>query len=183
MLRHWETVSPEEREKYRERGRVVGRMVAARMTAEDKAAFAALVRTPEARARNVDALAKRNAKRFAEDPDWLKRIMREKWSRHDPATEAQRKKRSENSRRMVASWSPEQRAAFREAARKACSKPIEGRPKNGEGEVLRFESVTAAAKFFAEGTDFISMRRKRSVIYHAVSGYRRSAFGYTWQYV
>ena len=48
---------------------------------------------------------------------------------------------------------------------------------------FRFESVTAAAKFFAEGTDFSSMRRKRSVIYHAVSGYRRSAFGYTWQYV
>ena len=96
---------------------------------------------------NAAAVAKRKAQLTAEDPDWMKKILREKWSRHDPLTEAQRKTRAENARRMRAQMTPEQTAALQEASRKARRKPIEGHPVGTTGEVVRFNSAGDAAEW------------------------------------
>ena len=145
LRRFWSTLSPEERERRRAECVRCGLKSVAMRTPEEMAAQIARLQRPEVRARNAEAVAKRKAQLTAEDPDWMKKILREKWSRHDPATEAQRKTRAENARRMRAQMTPEQTAALREASRKALRKPIEGHPDSTSGEVVRFNSAGDAA--------------------------------------
>ena len=148
------------------------------LTDADKAAMVARTHTPAVRARNEAAIAEAKAKRFAEDPDWLKKILREKWTRHDPATEARRKVRSENARRYM---TPERLAALVGASAAAHKKPIEGLLVDGSGETVRFDSASDAATWLISNGRGKSWTGVRHIVYEVLAGRRKTAYGYFWR--
>ena len=182
-LRFWEGLSPEERARRKALGRACGLKSWEQRSDEQKAAEVARLNTPEVRAKNAEAVRVAKAKLFADDPDWLKKRMQEKWSRQDPVTLAQRAARSATSRRNAANLTPEQKAAFRAAARKARMKAVEGVPVEGAGPVLHFESVTEAARDLVERRVSPSLTGARHLIYEVCNGRRKTAYDYCWHYV
>ena len=150
---------------------------------EDKRRQTARLQMPDARAHNAESVRRTKAARFAEDPDWLRKILHEKWQRTDPLTLEQRKGRSDRSRAQMANASPEWKRKFAEAAQKARIKEIVGISLSDPSDERRFESATAAARWLVAAQHSATFASARHCIYQSCAGARKSAGGYRWSYV
>ena len=166
---------------FKEKCAANGRKSWAMRSAADKAAQIVRINTPEVRKRASDAnKAKHRAKTEEERAAYSARY-KARWLHPTESVEAERRDRSERSKRMLAAWTPEQRAAFVEAGNKAHRKPVEGTPVDGAGEVVRFDSAGSAAKWVLSTIGGTSFTSTRHTIYEALAGRRETAYGYLWR--
>ena len=182
VVRRFAAMDAEKLAAFKEKCAANGRKSWAVRSEADKAEQIARINTPEVRKRASDANKAMHQAKTEEERIAYSARHKARWLHPTESVEAERRARSERSKRLAAAWTPEQRAAFAEAGQRAHRKPVEGTPVDGVGEVVRFDSAGSAAQWVLSTVGGKSFATTRHTIYEALAGRRETAYGFIWRH-
>ena len=174
---------------FKEKCAANGRKSWAMRSAADKAAQIARINTPEVRKRASDANKAKHQAMTEEERAALSARHKARWLHPTESVEAERRDRSERSKRMMAGMPVEEKRKMLERLRLSLLAPVvaipaarKGRP-IPDGQRHSFPSMTAAAEWIKS----LGMGGKISTIRHSICmvccGNRlKTAYGHIWRY-
>ena len=189
VVRRFAAMDTEKLAAFKEKCAANGRKSWAVRSAADKAAQIARINTPEVRKRASDANKAKHRVMTDEERAAYSARHKARWLHPTESVEAERRDRSERSKRMMAEMPVEKKRKMLEGLRLSCLAPVvaipaarKGRP-IPDGQQQSFPSMTAAAEWIKESR---GVGGKISTIRHLICmvccGRQATAYGHIWRY-